>query len=121
MRALAIDDVKPGMVLARPVRDRNGRLLQEVGTELTATLIAELTMLDVQELRVRSASEEDIPPVPPYMDRFGPDFATTLQARFEGAMVNRTMQELFLRALAHASECYRNYRMHDSRGPETER
>jgi len=52
--------------------------------------------------------------VPPYMDRYGPDFATTLQERFDGAMVNRTMQELFLRAFDHASQCYRRYRMQDS-------
>ena len=116
MQNRAIDELQPGMTLARPVRDPTGNVIHESGTALTRTMIADLTLLGVQELSVSEVDEPaDEPTVPPYMDRYGADFATKLQDTFHDAMVNRTMQELFLRALDHAAHCYRQYRVTNSK------
>jgi hypothetical protein len=115
MRLTRLDDIAPGMVLARPARSDAGVPLMTAGTVLDAEHLASLARTGVQELWVVAAGEV-VPDtaVPEYMDRYGPDFPARLQRVFAGALVNRTMQRLFLGALAHAADCYRRYRVdHD--------
>ncbi len=113
---MRLDAIAPGMVLARPARNDAGVPLLAAGTELGDDQLATLERAGVQEVWVVAAGEA--PPdaaVPGYMDRYGPDFPTRLQAVFAGALVNRTMQRLFLGALAHAADCYRRYRVDPDR------
>lgn len=56
------------------------------------------------------------PTVPEYLDRYGPDFAARLQMVFQRALVNHSMQNLFLVWLSHATDCYRRYRLADRDG-----
>jgi hypothetical protein len=100
------------MVLARPARSLDGSLLYRAGTTLEAKQLGWLAQAGLHELWV-VRPEEPVPDatVPEYLDRYGPDFAARLQGIFAQALVNRTMQKLFLGALGHATECYRRYRL----------
>ncbi|HEX3132907.1 MAG TPA: hypothetical protein VHX44_04905 [Planctomycetota bacterium] len=112
MRCLPVGDITPGMILARPARALDGSLLYKPGLVLEAKQLGWLKQAGLQELWVVPAGEPvPDPTVPEYLDRYGPDFAAKLQGTFAHALVNRTMQNLFLAALAHATDCYRRYRV----------
>ena len=114
MRCLLVRDITPGMILARPARSLDGSLLYKPGTVLEAKQLGWLKQAGLHELWVvRSGEPVPDPTVPEYLDRYGPDFAAKLQGIFAQAMVNRTMQNLFLGALGHATDCYRRYRLND--------
>jgi hypothetical protein len=102
------------MILARPARRLDGSILFQPGQHLDSTTLHRLDELGVQELWVVKAGEP-VPDatVPEYLDRYGPDFAAHIQQVFADAMVNRTMQQIFLTALGHATDCYRRYRLED--------
>ena len=114
MRCLRLSDITPGMILARPARRLDGTILHQPGLSLERSVLERSDELGVQELWVVKAGEP-VPDatVPEYMDRYGPDFAAHLQQVFAVALVNRTMQQLFLTALGHGADCYRRYRLED--------
>ncbi len=112
MRCLRLADIAPGMILARPARAFDGAALLSPGATLTAEQLRRLAERGLQELWVVKAGEAvPDPTVPEYLDRYGPDFAARLQAVFQGALVTRSMQKLFLSSLSHATDCYRRYRL----------
>jgi hypothetical protein len=114
MRCLSVGDITPGMILARPARALDGSLIYKAGMVLEAKQLGWLRQAGLHELWVvRSGEAVPDPAVPEYLDRYGPDFAAKLQGVFAPVLVNRTMQGLFLAALAHATECYRRYRLDD--------
>lgn len=114
MRCLRLFNIDPGMVLARPARAFDGAVLLQPGIALTSMHLERLADEGLQELWVvRTGEEVPDPTVPEYLDRYGPDFAARLQGVFAHALVNRTMQNLFLGSLAHATDCYRRYRLAD--------
>jgi hypothetical protein len=114
MRCLRLRDISPGMVLARPARALDGAPLLKPGVALTAAQLVRLGEQGLQELWVVPMGEPvPDPTVPEYLDRYGPDFAARLQTVFQRALVNRTMQNLFLVSLSHATDCYRRYRLAD--------
>jgi hypothetical protein len=114
MRCLPVGDITPGMILARPARALDGSLIYKPGLALEAKHLGWLRQAGLQELWVvRPGEAVPDPAVPEYLDRYGPDFAAKLQGVFAPVLVNRTMQELFLAALAHATDCYRRYRLDD--------
>lgn len=117
MRLIRLDAIAPGMVLARPARNDAGAPLLAAGAILGDEQLRALDRAGIQELWVVAAGEA-VPDaaVPEYMDRYGPDFPTRLQKVFAGSLVNRSMQRLFLGALAHAAGCYRRYRVDHDRG-----
>ncbi len=53
MLNLAVEDLKPGMILARPVRNRQGVLLLEAGTRLTKKNIRIFKSWGVTEVAIR--------------------------------------------------------------------
>jgi hypothetical protein len=112
MRCVRLVDLQPGMVLARPARSDAGMPMLMAGVTLDAPRLGLLRRAGVYEVWVVAAGEP-LPDatVPEYMDRYGPDFPARLQQVFAGALVNRTMQHVFLEALAHAADCYRRYRV----------
>ena len=114
MRCLPLSDITVDMILARPARRLDGSILFQPGMSLERSTIERLTELGIQELWVVKAGEP-VPDatVPEYMDRYGPDFAAHIQQVFAGALVNRTMQQIFLTALSHGANCYRRYRLED--------
>lgn len=112
MRCLPVADITPGMILARPARALDGTMIYRPGLVLEAKHLGWLTQAGLHELWVVRAGEKvPDPTVPEYLDRYGPDFAAKLQGAFSRALVNRTMQNLFIAALAHATDCYRRYRL----------
>ena len=112
MERKALEDVNPGMRLARPARTQTGDIVLTAGATLNHAQLKHLAQLGIAELVV-VGPHEDIPEpkVPDYMDRYEANFASELQSVFKDSMRTRTMQELFLRALGHASTCYRKYRL----------
>ena len=116
MHLTRLPDISPGMVLARPARNDAGAPLLAAGTSLGEDHVRALDRAGIQELWVVGPGEA-VPSaaVPEYMDRYGPDFPERLQKIFAGTLVNRTMQRLFLGALAHAADCYRRYRVDPDR------
>jgi hypothetical protein len=112
MRCLPVADITPGMILARPARALDGTMIYKPGLVLEAKQLGWLQQAGLQELWVvRPGERVPDPAVPEYLDRYGPDFAARLQGVFSRSLVNRTMQNLFIAALAHATDCYRRYRL----------
>ena len=102
------------MVLARPARALDGAPLLKPGVVLSEAQLKRLIEQGLEELWVVPAGEQvPDPTVPEYLDRYGPDFAARLQTVFRRALVTRTMQNLFLVSLSHATDCYRRYRLAD--------
>ncbi|THB62846.1 MAG: HDOD domain-containing protein [Desulfovibrio sp.] len=60
MSALNIADLKPGMCLARDVKDRNGRLLLNAGLELTDKHLRVLRIWGVTEAHIQGESRESV-------------------------------------------------------------
>ena len=58
MRNINIDDLKPGMVVAESIRDRNGRMLLGEGTELTPKHIRICKAWGITEAIIEGESEE---------------------------------------------------------------
>jgi hypothetical protein len=112
MQSVRLSDLPSGLVLARPARRMDGTILLHAGQSLSDATRERLLADGVQEVWVVKAGEP-IPDatVPEYMDRYGPNFAAHLQNCFSQALVNRTMQHIFLTSLAHAADCYRRYRL----------
>lgn len=114
MRCRRLADITPGQVLARPARSADGGVLLKPGKVLDASAIADLERHGLHEAWVVAAGERvPDPAVPEYQDRYGPDFPARLQQVFARALVDRAMQGLFLAAIAHATDCYRRYRLSD--------
>lgn len=65
---LKIDDIKPGMILARPVRNRQGVLLLEAGARVTGKSIRIFKSWGVKEITIKgnrsdskgAAEDEDV-------------------------------------------------------------
>jgi hypothetical protein len=53
-------DIRPGMVLAKDVKDRNGRLLLTAGNELTDKHIKIFKMWGVTEADIQGVAHEDV-------------------------------------------------------------
>lgn len=120
MQRLKLHDVQIGMLLARPARSAHGDIVLAVGASISRRHLEHLEQLGIDEIVVVEA-DEDIPEpqVPAYMDRYEPNFPTHLQSVFKDTLSNRCMQELYLHALGHATNCYRRYRLDDENGPHT--
>ena len=56
---LPLNDVSPGMRLARPVVDASGRLLVPAGGELSESLLRSLAQREIGELTIEREVEED--------------------------------------------------------------
>ena len=112
LHRLRLEEVKKGLRLARPARTLHGDVILPAGVLLQDAQLQHLEQMGIEEVVVVNANEEiPEPKVPDYMDRYEPNFASQLQSVFKDTMKTRTMQELFLRALGHASHCYRKYRL----------
>jgi hypothetical protein len=112
MQRIAVEQCPPHQILARPVHGDGGGILLAAGTPLDAAHRQLLVRHGIRDVLVQDEGTPlpDIS-IPAYMDRYSDDFAPRLHAVFDQAMVNRSMQELFLKALAHASHCFRRYRL----------
>jgi hypothetical protein len=114
MRCRRLAEVTPGEVLARPARAADGGMLLKPGTVLDRAALADLERHGLHEAWVVGAGERvPDPTVPEYQDRYGQDFPARLQQVFSSTLADRAMQGLFLAAIAHATDCYRRYRLSD--------
>ena len=114
MERQRVEGLSPGMRLARPARTQSGDIILPTGTKLGEAQIHHLSQMGIAEVLVVGPHEKiPEPSVPEYMDRYEANFASELQAVFKDSLRTRAMQELFLRALGHASACYRKYRLDD--------
>jgi hypothetical protein len=60
MGLINIADIRPGMVLARDVKDRNSRVLLTAGNELTDKHIKIFKMWGVTEADIQGVAHEDV-------------------------------------------------------------
>lgn len=121
MRRIDVQSCPEGMILARPIHGEGGLVVLEAGIPLDRRRLASLDRKGISDILVVPPGEAiPDPTIPTYMDRYSDDFAPRLHAVFSKSLVNRTMQELFLRALGHATQCYRRYRL-DSLPDEEQR
>jgi len=58
---ISIDNLKPGMKLARPVTNKGGMVMLAEDTELTAALIDKMRDMDIQGVFVQGLSGPAIP------------------------------------------------------------
>jgi hypothetical protein len=120
MRRLTVADCPDDMVLARRVHGDEGVVILEAGASIgprERELLAQRGINDI--LVVRSGEELPDITLPAYMDRYAEDFAPRLHAVFKDTLAHREMQELFLKALDHATACYRRYRLDPGEGSPT--
>ena len=60
MGTINLDNVKPGMVLAKEARDMNGRILLAAGTELTEKHLRVFRIWGVSEVDVQGIEHQDV-------------------------------------------------------------
>ena len=56
MQRISISDLKPGMVVAKPVTNESGMVLLSEGTVLTDSLISRLGRMDLSHISVQGGS-----------------------------------------------------------------
>lgn len=61
MGRISTDDLKPGMILARPVTNRGGMVMLAEDTELTVALIDKMKDMDIQGVFIQGFSCPTIP------------------------------------------------------------
>jgi hypothetical protein len=61
MPRIALDKLKPGMKLAKPVTNKNGLVMLAEDTELTSALIEKISDLDVAGVYIQGMTQPDIP------------------------------------------------------------
>ena len=61
MAKLAAERLEPGMVLARPVMNKNGMTMLGEGAELTDSLIEKIRDMGIESVHVQGMSQPDIP------------------------------------------------------------
>ncbi len=59
MKEVDVDELEPGMVIARSVEDSNGRVLLQEGKELTPTVINSLQNLGKESVHVKEEDEKE--------------------------------------------------------------
>jgi hypothetical protein len=57
MPRLTPDNLKPGMILSKPVINANGVVMLAEGTELTASLIDKIDGMDIEAVSVKGAPQ----------------------------------------------------------------
>jgi hypothetical protein len=60
MGAINLENIRPGMVLARDTKDPNGRVLLVSGTELTEKHLRVLKIWGVSEAEIQGIDQEDV-------------------------------------------------------------
>jgi hypothetical protein len=61
MPRIALDKLKPGMKLAKPVTNQNGLVMLAEDTELTTTLIDKITDMDIAGVYIKGMTQPDLP------------------------------------------------------------
>jgi hypothetical protein len=61
MPRIAIDKLRPGMKLAKPVTNSNGLVMLAEDTELTKSLIDKISDLDISGVYIQGMTQPDIP------------------------------------------------------------
>jgi hypothetical protein len=59
MQRIPIDDLKPGMVVAKAITNESGMVLLSEGTTLTDSLITRLGRMDLSHISIEGASSSD--------------------------------------------------------------
>jgi hypothetical protein len=59
MQRIPIDDLKPGMVVAKAITNESGMVLLSEGTTLTDSLIVRLGRMDLSHISIQGASSSD--------------------------------------------------------------
>ncbi len=62
MKCISVKEAEPGMVLARPINDRQGRTIVNQGAGLTALYISRLGKWGVEELYIEEPQAEEPAP-----------------------------------------------------------
>lgn len=61
MAKLAAERLEPGMVLARPVMNKNGMIMLGEGAELNDSLIEKIRDMGIESVHVKGMSQPDVP------------------------------------------------------------
>jgi hypothetical protein len=61
MPRIALDKLKPGMKLAKPVTNQNGLVMLAEDTELTTILIDKISDLDIAGVYIQGMTQPDMP------------------------------------------------------------
>jgi hypothetical protein len=87
---IPIDHIEPGMVLAEPVHDRDGRLLATAGTSLTLCHQRQMRQRDITMVAVAASQPEHTPSI----------LATSLETTVTAVeMVAHAQRDPFMREL----------------------
>ncbi|OPY71459.1 MAG: hypothetical protein A4E62_01242 [Syntrophorhabdus sp. PtaU1.Bin002] len=93
----AVDSLKPGMVLAKPVVNKNGLVMVSEGTELNDSLIGKIREMDVPGVYVRGMTQPDTPKE---------DMLALLDKRFNGVEEKPYMALIKQALKEHIEELY---------------
>jgi len=86
MAHLAIEYIKPGMFLDSDVKDRNGRLLLQAGTEIKEKHINIFLSWGIPEVDIRGISKEEA--ASEMSQRVDPEILQRAEAELEGFFVH---------------------------------
>lgn len=97
MSKLAIEYVKPGMVLDSDVKDRNGRLLLQAGTEIKEKHINVFLTWGIPEVDIRGVTKEDV--ASEMIEQVDPEILRKVEMEIDGLFIHADREHPMLKEL----------------------
>ena len=107
MIKLNIEDLKPGMVLAQPVRNRQGVLLLEAGAKITKKNIRIFKSWGVSEIIIKGDPAKAENRIKPTEIRVAESLELQLKERFSDVLDDPVMVEIYKAARNQLMKEYR--------------
>ena len=99
MKEIPINDAEDGVVLAKPVLDRNGNILLQEGNELTAISIERMKARGIDFLVVKDENDAELSP--DEKERLSREIDSSLDEMFSDTMDSQIMVEIKSAASRH--------------------
>lgn len=96
MKDVALENIKPGMRLAKDVYDRNGRLILASGTEIAETHLRTFKVWRVTSICVEAAASNE---GAGFADTMNPAVKKRLEVRFKQLFQNADVSHPFMQRL----------------------
>lgn len=99
MGVISLDGIKPGMILAGDVKDRNGRALLSAGAEITEKHLRIFKMWGILEAHIQGGEQEDA--YSKTASEIDPDLLREAENRTAELFCHNDLAHPFIRELFH--------------------
>ncbi len=97
MGVISLDAIKPGMILASDIKDRNGRVLLSAGAEITEKHLRIFKIWGILEAHIQGEEQEDVHPKT--ASEIDPDLLREAESRTAELFCHNDLAHPFIREL----------------------